>query len=273
MKKNKISRWLIIALNISDWIIYLLLVFAVILFFADLIWGLDNIAIIKNKMHTILLLSLSTFFTSSVLERKSKIDIIEPTLWQIFEKIEEKQRFPTEIQHFYKSLRRELPILQFINEARSEIFLVGTSFYHLVERHKSFFLEKSKKCDIRFLIINPQRKNKALIHGTALLFGEKESFSKELTTGYRKLIEFKQEAQQEKGKIHIKAYSNIPSINMVMIDPEKPYGRIQIEILPYKGSANMRPGFILRHTEDYTSLYHMFKTQYRNLWDDADRLA
>jgi hypothetical protein len=272
-----------IATTISDWTLYTLSAFAAVTLFIDLVWGLDQVPAIQDRLPTIILVALSTFFASSVLERKSKIEVIEQQLEKTMSLVQaykndiakalEKQRaFPAEIQQFHRSLRRELPLYDFIANAQSEIFLVGTTFYHLVDRLKTLFLTKSKTCEIRFLVMNPHRRNRALIAGTATLFGEEESFPGELRRSCRRLLEFQEEVHREGGKMSVRMYSSIPTVNVVMIDPGEPTGAIQVEILPYKGSANMRPGFVLRPGAADADLYNLFRSQYRMLWNEADEL-
>jgi hypothetical protein len=282
---RKSPRWMTVATTISDWGLYVLSAFSAVILFIDLVWGLDQMMpAIKDRLPTIILAALSTFFASSVLERKSKIEVIEQQLEQTMNLVEaykgdvanvfERQRaIPAEMQQFYRSLRRELPLHDFIAKAQNEILLVGTTFYHLIERLKPLFTAKSKTCEIRFLAMNPHRKNRPLIAGVAALFREEDSFSGELRRSCQRLLKYQEEILQKGGRMTVRMYSSVPTVNVVMVDPDEPTGAIQVEILPYKGSANMRPGFVLRPSGAGADLYNLFRTQYKMMWDEADELT
>jgi hypothetical protein len=132
---------------------------------------------------------------------------------------------------------------------------------------------KSKYCDVHVLVLNPNRKNKPLIDGVAALFGEEDAFAAELRKGCYRLLQIQEEFRRDGGKFTVKMYSSVPTVNLVMIDPDEPAGSIQVEVLPYKGSANMRPGFLLRPFGREADLYDLFRTQYKLLWAEAKELA
>ncbi len=201
------------------------------------------------------------------------MSMIEAYKSDIAKAFERQRAFPAEVQQFHRSLRRGLPLLDFIADAQCEILLVGTTFYDLAERLKPFLIAKSKTCEIRFLVMNPHRRNKALIAGVAALFGEEESFQGELRRSSQRLLELQEQFRKEGGKMTVRMYSSIPTVNVVMVDPDKPTGAIQVEILPYKGTANMRPGFVLRPGGGDADLYNLFRSQYKLLWDEADELT
>jgi hypothetical protein len=186
--------------------------------------------------------------------------------------IEKERVLPAEIQKFYRSLRREFPLFEFLNTAQTEILLVGTTLYHLVDRIKPMLITKSKYCAIHILILNPSRKNKSLIDGVAALFGEQDAFAGELRKSFIRLFELQEELRRLGGKITIKMFSSVPTVNIAMVDPDGPAGAIQVEILPYKGSANMRPGFVLRPVGENAELYDLFRTQYKLMWEEAEEI-
>lgn len=286
MTKNnrETSKWIQVAVIISDWTLYALSAFAGIILFIDLIWGLDSVPLIKDRLPILTLIALATFFVNSIFERKTKIESIERQLefaiheidnskGELLKMITKEHSLPSEIQKFYRSLRREFPLVDFLETAQNEIFMVGTTLYHLIERIKPMLITKSKYCNVHILVLNPSRKNKALIDGVATLFGEEDAFSGELRKSCVRLLKIQDELRQLGGNISIRMHSSVPTVNLVMVDPDRPTGAIQVEILPYKGSANMRPGFLLRPQGENIELYELFRVQYKLLWDEAEELA
>jgi len=276
--------WIRIALLISDWTIYGLAILSAIILFIDIFGDIDKIPFIQNNLLTILLIVLATFFSNSVLERKIKIDNIEPNLNDIREEIrsyhnaislliEEQKRVPIEIDHFYRSIRRDFPLSDLIEDTTEEIFLIGTTYYHMLDRYEDLIISKSMTCKINFLVMNPLQKFTSLIIGTGKLFGEEESFPEELKKSCKKLLFLKKRILQAGGIMNVRMYSTIPTVNVIMVDPKSSKGTIQVEILPYKGSANMRPGFLLKPNGIKDNLYSLFYTQYMKMWKESDDLT
>src|SRR5688572_5100062 len=107
--QERTSKWIQIAVLISDWTLYALSIFAAIVLFIDLVWGLDRVPLIKDRLPTLTLLTLATFFVNSILERKTKIESIEKNLneaireinvskGEILKMIEKEHILPAEIQ-------------------------------------------------------------------------------------------------------------------------------------------------------------------------------
>lgn len=65
-------------------------------------------------------------------------------------------------------------------------------------------------------------------------------------------------------RVSLKVYRTIPTMSMVMVDPDTPSGELVVEFFLYQ-SGEYRPRFHIRTLQTPDGLFHRFKSEYLRL--------
>ncbi|WP_229399685.1 hypothetical protein [Micromonospora okii] len=273
------ARWQVAGTRLSDAVVVLLLVASATISTIDLTVGLDRFAWLAQRIPQITLLALSLFFASALLERKSLLErthrAVEANGADLARRMDEfsellaaRSRFPVEVATLVRSTRREIPLLPLLKPARESILVGGTTLIHFAEHYRALLIEKSMTCHVRILLLDGGNGMRQVHLAAGRLFGEEDSFHRELRRSQEAMIALAREARQQGGRFDVRSYDIIPTVNVIMVDTKAPDGRIQVELLPYRASANLRPGLVLRpgNGAEDDDLFAYFLQQYELLW-------
>ncbi|WP_433017339.1 hypothetical protein [Kribbella sp. CA-294648] len=273
-------RWQRIARRASDATVLILLVTGVVVSAIDLTIGLDRFAWLAQRIPQITLLGLAFFFASAVLERvtllegiRSDLDVLRRDLDDgvtvLNSRMNEVTRVPSEVAAVVRSTRREVPLLPLLGPATSSVLIMGTTLLHFAEQHRELLLEKSRSCSVRILLLDSTPALRQVHFAVGRLFGEEDSFHRELKRSQEAMVTLAKEARGLGGDFEVRGYDIVPTANVIIVDPASPAGQIQVEFLPYRASANLRPGMLLQRqpmTVDAGNLFDFFVRQYDQLW-------
>lgn len=277
--EDEVSRWEVVARRVSDAVVLLLLATALAISAIDLSVGLDRLPWLAPRVPVITLLALGLFFGSNILERKSVLERTHRAVVaaahrsdrkfaELERQIAANSRFPAEVESMVRSTRREIPLLPLLSPARSLILIAGTTLIHFAQHYRTFLIEKSLECPVRILLLDGGTNLRQIHLALGRHFGEEDSFHRELRRSQSAMVELAREARAQGGRFDVRAYDTTPTVNVIIVDPGSGEGRIQVEILPYRASANLRPGLLLRPGSGSgdDDLFAFFARQYEELW-------
>jgi len=273
-------RWQRIARRASDATVLVLLVTGVVVSAIDLTVGLDRFSWLAQRIPQITLLGLGLFFASTVLERvtllegiRSDVELVRRDLDDgvtvLNSRLDDVSRVPSEVAAVVRSTRREVPLLPLLAPATESILIMGTTLIHFAEHHRDLLLDKSRVCSVRILLLNSSPALRQVQLATGRLFGEEDSFHRELKRSQEAMVALAAEARLQGGDFEVRAYDIVPTANVIIVDPASATGQVQVEFLPYRASANLRPGMLLKRqavTVDADNLFDFFVRQYDQLW-------
>lgn len=273
-------RWQRIARRASDATVLVLLITGVAVSAIDLTVGLDRFSWLAQRIPQITLLGLAFFFASAVLERMTLLEGIRSDLeflkrdlddgvTVLNSRLDDVSRVPSEVAAVVRSTRRDVPLLPLLAPATSSVLIMGTTLIHFAEHHRELLLEKSRSCSVRILLLDSSAAMRHVHFATGRLFGEEDSFHRELKRSQEAMIALAAEARQHGGDFEVRGYDIVPTANLIIVDPASPAGQVQVEFLPYRATANLRPGMLLKRqavTVDADNLFDFFVRQYDQLW-------
>jgi hypothetical protein len=146
-----------------------------------------------------------------------------------------------------------------------DMWFCGISLINVIPQLKEDFQRKLKKegAKIRFLLIDPEWSALKSVADCTL----------ETEKGIRLDIEVSIERIEHiakkgigNGEIELRLLKVAPGYSMVLIDPEKPYGRIIVEFIGYGSPILERPHIELTRQKD-SPWYEYFLRQYNKLWN------
>ena len=147
-------------------------------------------------------------------------------------------------------------------EQAQDVSLLGINLVGLLTHYEGFINARAKAgCKFRILITDPD------VHSAS---GVPESWQKGLrrkqdtehsVRTLRPMIENTQ-------NIQLKYTPFLPPFSLLIIDPDKPHGEVQVELYVYEAAASDRPHFVLTQSTD-KQWYDFFREQFELAWQDA----
>ena|ERR1051325_280292 len=221
---------------------------------------------VEDKLvFNVILLVLGLIATSEIFQR---IGILTDIHSRLTSSETERLRI-VGISEFYSS-RRELPPLpEFISSAKHDLLILGLSAEGLITAHQHLIeICLRQGCNVRFLL--PKSLNQRTIAHLAPARDSNRAPA-HLKDSLAYLVHLAEEdGLDSTGKLQVKLYDFVPTLGLIMVDGDETYGKIRVELLPYKSQVVDRPSFELVRAQHGTDLYSLFKSQYDLLWREAE---
>lgn len=160
--------------------------------------------------------------------------------------------------------------------AKSRIIITGIGMSKISMYAKRSLSEQAASVPIEFLMIDPDFLDRDAPFSDRLQeFLDIRDFRTSVRASYNALKSLAEEWNadpEHKYQINLKVYSTIPTMSMVMIDPDLESGELIIEFFLYQ-SGEYRPRFHVKKTSDTDRLYSRIHSEFLRLWSSARRVV
>lgn len=165
---------------------------------------------------------------------------------------------------------------QIVERSKHRTIFVGLAMSNLAKYARRTLTERASQVPIDLLMLDPDflDRNPALADKLQE-FLDIPDFAIMVRRSFDALRDFAQawnKNPENRHKIGLKVYETIPTMSMVMIDPEDDTGEIIIEFFLYQ-SGEYRPRFHLLKTESDQSLFNRVREEFVRLWGSARRVV
>jgi hypothetical protein len=153
---------------------------------------------------------------------------------------------------------------------KEEVFIGGSSLLSISTASRELIKEKVLSgIKIRLLLIDP---NSPVVELITKQGGGKHTFLNEIKTSLLLLQKLHDEIQQDsppenKGKLIVHSYDEIPSHSFISIDPERSSGVIVADIGPYLGRSTARPSMLVINKKK--GMFDYWKEMNEIMWDGS----
>lgn len=230
------------------------------------IWS--NIPWLSGNLTGLTFIAVCVLIVSSFLERRVVIEELKRITNQKLDHMLSRQREISErIREFTPpTIRLEdrrgytEPFEVRLADAQ-HVDLLGLSLLGIVASCGSFLLARAMAgCKFRILLIDPD----SHAASTAVGFVEDVQYRKpDIERSIRNL-----EPLLETGNVELRLMPVVPPFGLLIIDPDKPQGKVQVELYGHEIATSDRPHFVLTQTID-KQWYDFFRNQFLKFWNDA----
>lgn len=150
------------------------------------------------------------------------------------------------------------------------IGVVGVTLSRTVRTHSLVFEDRLRdEAHVRFMVIDPE--SPAPLQAIRRSQGvPSQSFYKSLLQPTIENVCMLATSASSRGTVELGLLPYIPSFGLVLIDPDRPHGRIIVEVYQHKTPA-FSPTFELRNTQQDARWYSFFREQFDLLWDSCGK--
>lgn len=171
--------------------------------------------------------------------------------------------------------RRSEEFRKMIERAQHQIIIVGIGMTSLSRYGRDALEEQAKRIPIDLLMLDPE----ALQENTQLAsmlenFRDIPGLTQGVHQAFQTLKQFCQNWNNNPNHRHaiqLKVYNVIPTMTMVLIDPEHENGEILIEFFLYR-SGKYRPAIHIKKVEAEDNMFDILKSNYERLAENARRV-
>jgi len=208
---------------------------------------------------------LGLLATSGLVERMGKLHRIEQFTESTHNYLIKREAKPS--LDFIFQNRKSLPPLETRLQSAKEIVIAGGSLSRIVNEYLGYFEHKLQEgCNLKFLLIQPGSEAAKLVaeyvvyEVTDPLIYEGQ-IQNSLDTLYRL-------KQRYSNLVDIRTYQSVPPFGLLIIDPTKAHGSIQVELYTYAIPTRDRPEFIVQSSRE-PYWYKFFLEQFNQMWNQA----
>ena len=157
-----------------------------------------------------------------------------------------------------------------INNAKSEIFIVGVTLNEVPSNNRSIFVKKAlNKCKLEFLMLNPiYFKNEFPKIDPTTTHDLKGPFSHAIKSFRRLAVDIAKSTNDKDIRFEVKFYDQSPTMSLVFCDKME----MHVELSPHNKDlldAKFRPLFKIKKITE-NDLFESFYDNYRDLWEHHD---
>jgi hypothetical protein len=159
------------------------------------------------------------------------------------------------------------PLEETIGQAQHVCF-VGASLVNVFSQYARYiYTEKLKKqgAKIQVLVLDP---NCSTVESAAKCL---DSLPESLSVDINRTLSYVDKMMKDgvgAGAIEVRLAPASPNFSMVLLDPDKPEGKMFVEFIGYHSTIHMRPHLELTWKQE-REWYEYFLQQYRELWEDS----
>lgn len=157
-----------------------------------------------------------------------------------------------------------------ITYSAQEIYLVGPSLVNLFNQWATYFKDiklREQGATIQAIILDPQS---PAVKSAANCVNQSQDTLRNEIRNTKLLVGsiLKSMAGLKKGKLELRTLSTYLNFSMVLIDPEKPNGKIFVEFIGYHAGMHNVPHIELTPSRD-KEWYQFYLDQYKNIHRDS----
>lgn len=175
----------------------------------------------------------------------------------------------TNVSAVLKNRNAYIPFSDLISSAQ-QLYMVGASMVNIYSQWSDYFLSTKiiqHGAVIQTIILDPN--SPSIVSVAECMNQSIESIKNEIeSTSLRVSSMMDQQEKFKNGSIELKLMSSNPNYSMILIDPEKPNGKIIVEFVGYHATLHNRPHIELTKQNDQ-EWYDHFLQQYYQLWKDS----
>lgn len=234
---------------------------ALVSFGVDLLGVLQVLSV--TLVEGIILFVLGMLATDAVTERLGFFARIEKRV----KKIERHMTPRISAEFFFKDRESLQKIEERVEEAKNEICMTGISLTEIIGTHLSLLQKKlDEGCRVKLLLLNPYSETVKL----AAKITSPEKSAKALRSQIETSLKIVEPLTKQYRKLAIRLLDDYPPFSLFLVDSEKPYGKIKVELYSYKSSPSERVHFFLHKSDKYW--YSHFHDQFLKLWKSSKKL-
>lgn len=160
-------------------------------------------------------------------------------------------------------------------QAKHRLIIVGIGMSYLANNARDSLQELASSVPIDFLMLDPEilDRNKEFA-ATLESFRDRPGFTQSIRQSFHSMQTLCEE-WNSKDPTHImrlRVYNTLPTMSMVLIDPEQDHGEMLVEFFPYR-FGEYRPRLHIRKIESKESLFHRMQDNYTKLWESAKKVV
>lgn len=160
--------------------------------------------------------------------------------------------------------RSKLNRMEELAAGATEIWAAGTSLVSIIRPYDHFFLQKLKEgCNLRFLVLDPKSE-------AAHVWDKKQqtpTTKRDIKSSLQSLDNLIKQ-RRLKGRCEVRLAQAFLPFSMVIVNAQKEYGKMTVEMLAYKKNLHDRPHLQLTK-RDHEKWFRFFYDQFEILWQDS----
>ena len=161
-------------------------------------------------------------------------------------------------------------------KAQKRVIIMGIGMTNLAKYAQQSLEKLAAKVPVYFLMIDPVILESQPDFARKLAdFLRMPNFTTDARQAFNILKKFceKWNAQKkQKHKMRFRVYDTIPTMSMVMIDPKREHGEIELEFFLYQ-SGEFRPRFTVTKIKHNDSLFALLDEKFEHLWKSSRRIV
>jgi hypothetical protein len=164
--------------------------------------------------------------------------------------------------------RKALPPLETRLQSAKEISIIGGSLFRLASEYLGYFEEKAQNgCAFKFLLLEPESEAARLVAEYVVYeLGDNNTYNNQIKTSLFNLQRLK---QRYSDLIEIRTYKFVPPLSLLIVDPKKEHGSIQVELYTHAVPTRDRAEFTLQASHE-PYWYNFFLRQFEQMWNRAN---
>jgi hypothetical protein len=253
--------------------LYLVLTIAAVILGADIL-GISSISIFFE-----IVLAVLALLVYNAIDQRHTQEELEKQLNSIEQQLQENQSIIMQNMSDINSMlkknatfnmvrdRSQLVDIEEMAAGATEIAAAGITLVSIVTPRYDFFTQKAREgCKLRFLLLDPDSLAAQVWNSGQRIITTSEDNATTLKTLQRLM-----QNKGLKGKCEVRLTQFQLPFSIVITDPDKDQGRMNVEFLAYKTSLPRRPHIHLSRRES-EKWFKFFSNQFEQLWSDATRL-
>lgn len=178
------------------------------------------------------------------------------------------------ITSFSTGIGRSIDFQNVASSAKHRVIFVGFGMTYLSRYAKKTLLEQAQKHDIDILMLDPDYIERNKEYAESLeIFLDRRGFDfagsvRQSFETFRTLCKDWNNNEFHKFKIRLRVWKAIPSVSIVLVDPDHDSSKLAIEFFLYQ-SGERRPRLICQKTGTDDGLYEVIASRYLQLWESA----
>jgi hypothetical protein len=216
------------------------------------IWA--GIPWLSQNLASLTFIAVCILIVSAFLERRVQAERFAETAIQKLDKIIESTPSGIRLENRQGF---KVPLEIRLLDAQ-DVSLLGSSLAGIVTHYEGLLTARAKAgCKFRLLITDPRFYESSVVPGNP----RRKMYIEHTISILEPLL-------RKTENIQLKYISYRPPFLLLLIDPDKPYGEVQVELFAYQTSASDRPHFVLSQSTD-KKWYDFFRGQFELAWQEA----
>ncbi len=153
----------------------------------------------------------------------------------------------------------------------TELYVVAMNMRRTLTNYYGIFEHKLKDgANLRFLLVDPTSDAVPIIAERNYVYRDVEKLQEAIQSTLDNLS-YLAKTKPVKGSLEFKVLRFVPSFGMTLVNPERPDGKIRVDLYPYRVPPDTYPSFwVTRESDEHW--YQFFLEQFYLLWESGKHL-